>query len=148
MPSEIRTYDAIAVQRLLAHRHPFLLVDKIDVLEAGRRVIGIKRLTAGEWWSSPTPATPIAFPLVVEALAQTGAALLIDLVDTASGAVGYFMGADHVRFRHSARAGDTLRLDVTLRQWKRGICKTRGVATVGDLVVATADLTTIVRGAK
>jgi len=91
MPSEIRSYDAVAVQRLLAHRHPFLLVDKIDVVEAGRRVIGIKRLTAGEWWSSPTPATPIAFPLVVEALAQTGAALLIDLVDTASvAAQGHF----------------------------------------------------------
>lgn len=145
MPSEIRSYDAAAVQRLLAHRHPFLLVDRIDIIERGKRVIGVKQLTAGEWWSSPSPARPIPFPLVLEALAQTGAAILVDLVDSAAGAVGYFMAAEHVRFRHSARAGDTLELDVTLRQWKRGICKTHGVATVDGRVVATANLTTIVR---
>jgi 3-hydroxyacyl-[acyl-carrier-protein] dehydratase len=148
MHTEIRSYDSAAVQRLLAHRHPFLLVDRIDVVEPGRRVRGVKQLTAGEWWSSPSSARPIPFPLVLEALAQTGAAILAGLVDVAAGAVGYFMAADHVRFRNAARAGDTLHLDVSLRHWKRGICKTHGIATIGDRVVVTADLTTFVRSAR
>ncbi|HVX41286.1 MAG TPA: hypothetical protein VHB25_17085, partial [Gemmatimonadaceae bacterium] len=65
--------------------------------------------------------------------------------DTAT--IAYFMGADRVRIRTPARAGDELRLDVTVRQWRRGICRTHGIATVGDSVVLTADLTTIVRPA-
>ena len=145
MPSEIRSYDTAAVQRLLPHRHPFLLVDRIDVVDPGRRVVGVKQLTASEWWSSPAPSRPIPFPLVLEALAQTGSAILVDLIQSGAGAVGYFMAANHVRFRHAARAGDTLRLEVSLRQWKRGICKTYGVATANDRLVATAELTTIVR---
>ena len=139
------TYDAQALQALLPHRYPFLLVDRVDVLEPGQRVVGIKRLTGGEWWMGQELSTPMPFTLVVEALAQTSGALIPDLADIGGGAIAYVMAADHIRFRRPAGPGDEIRLEVMLRQWRRHICRMHGVATVGGATVATADLTTVVR---
>lgn len=135
------------IQGLLAHRFPFLLVDQIRVVEPGRRVVGRKLVSASEWWAHmPGPTgTQMPYGLVVEALAQTSGALVRDLAEGVAGAVAYFMGIDRVRLRRAARPGDILTLEITLRQWRRGICRARGVATVDGSVVATADLTTIVR---
>ncbi|MHB1863911.1 MAG: 3-hydroxyacyl-ACP dehydratase FabZ family protein [Gemmatimonadaceae bacterium] len=132
---------------MVAHRFPFLLVDRVRVVEPGRRVVGTKRVSAGEWWCDPrTPvAAAMPFGLVIEALAQTAGVLLRDLTDGAPGALAYFMGADQVRLRRPARPGDELTLAVTLRQWRRGICRTRAVATVDGAPVARALLTIIVR---
>ncbi len=143
-----RVYDAVAIQALLPHRYPFLLVDRIEVAEPGRRVVGTKRLTGGEWWMARESWDPIPFTLVLEALAQTSGALIPDLSPPAAGtgAIAYFMGADRIRFRRPGRIGDALRLEVSLRQWRRGVCRTRGVASVEGVVVLTAELTTIVRG--
>jgi 3-hydroxyacyl-[acyl-carrier-protein] dehydratase len=139
-----RRYDAAQLHQLLAHRYPFLLVDAIDVVEPGSLVIGRKLLSAGEWWSAASSSIPSV--LVLEALAQTSAAVLADLVDGATGAVGYFASANRVRFRHGARVGDELLLRVALIHWRRGICRTRGVATLSNgAVVATAELTTVLR---
>ena len=137
------SYDAQALQGLLPHRYPFLLVDRIDVVEPGKHVIGYKRLTTSEWWSE-TP-TDVPLPLVLESLAQTSGALVHDLANGMSGAVAYFMGADRVRFRRAARPGDELRLDVRLLVWRRGLCRTKGVATIDGARVVSAELTTIVR---
>jgi len=85
--------------------------------------------------------------LVLEALAQESGALIEGLADVAAGAVAYFMAANHVRFRNAAHAGDELTLDITLRHWRRGVCRTRGVAMLTNgAIVATAELTTIIRG--
>ena len=150
MPARI--YEASDLERLLPHRYPFLLVDRVEVLVPGRRVRATKRLTAGEWWSERHPEQAVPFTLILEALAQTGGALIPDL-DMGSGppapAVAYFMGADSVRMRRPPRVGDHLILTVDLVQWRRGICRTRGTATVsetGDLVLS-ATLKTIVRRA-
>jgi 3-hydroxyacyl-[acyl-carrier-protein] dehydratase len=83
--------------------------------------------------------------LVVEALAQTSAALLVDLLESAEGAVGYFAALDRVRLRAPARPGDTLALTVTLRSFRRGIAKMHGLAETRGRVVATAGFTTVVR---
>lgn len=142
-----RSYDSAALHRLLAHRHPLLLVDRVEVIEPGHHVIGTKLLSAAEWWAQSDMAAPFPFVLIVEALAQTSGALLEHLTDGAQSAIAYFMGAHHVRFRAAARAGDRLTLDVTLLQWRRGVCRTRAVARLADgTVVTTAQLTTIVRG--
>ncbi len=143
--SAARTYDTEALQRLIPHRYPFLLVDRVEVVEAGVHVSGIKRLTGGEWWMPIDRADPMPFTLVLEALAQTSGALIPDLAADIRGAIAYFMGASRIRFRRPARVGDELRLDVHLRQWRRGVCRTHGRASVNDAVVLTADLTTIVR---
>ena len=140
--------EAASIQSLLAHRFPFLLVDRIRVVEAGRYVVGTKRVSAGEWWggADTPPDIEMPFSLVIEALAQTTSALLRDLTEGATGTIAYFMGADRVRLRRPARAGDELELAVTLLQWRRGICRTRGVATVNGEFVASAVLTIVVRG--
>ena len=143
----LRTYDSADLHRLLAHRHPFLLVDRVDVIEPGRHVIGTKLLSAGEWWAKPDPMAAFPFSLALEALAQASGALVEGLTDGAAGAIAYFMGVHHVRIRTAAHAGDRLTLDIALIQWRRGLCRTRGVARLADdAVVVTAHLTTIVRG--
>ncbi|MDF1502537.1 3-hydroxyacyl-ACP dehydratase FabZ family protein [Roseisolibacter sp. H3M3-2] len=154
LPLPVARYDADTLPGLLAHRYPILLVDRIDVMARGQRVVGHRQVTGNEWatggvagfggagWEPGLPGV-----LVVEALAQTSAALLVDLVDTSAGVVGYFAGLERVRLRGRARAGETLALEVTLRAFKRGVAKLRGAARVVDdgRVVATADFTTVVR---
>lgn len=139
----------IDVLSLLPHRYPMLLVDRIVETVPGKRAVGIKRVTSGEWASGAPGGTSTAgeMPhlLVVEALAQLTAAILVGLIDGASGAVGYFLGIDHVRFRGAVTPGDELRLEVELVQFRRGMCRTRGVARVGDTVVVRANMTTVVR---
>lgn len=142
-----RTYEGKALQALLPHRYPFVLVDRIEVVDPGRHVVGTKRLTGSEWWGRAGAADGIPFVLVLEALAQTSGALVPDLVGATAGITAYFMGADKVRFRQSARVGDVIQLDVTLQQWRRGICRTRGIATLQDdgAIVVSAELTTVIR---
>ncbi|MBV9880040.1 MAG: beta-hydroxyacyl-ACP dehydratase [Gemmatirosa sp.] len=143
--------SALDVRALLPHRYPLLLVDAITDVEPGRRAVGRKCVTGAEWCAG-SPAglgRPGAMPhtLIVEALAQLSAAILVGLVDRAEGAVGYFLGLDRVRCRGTAAPGDVIELEVALVQFRRGICRTRGVARVGSTVVVRADLTTVVRPA-
>lgn len=138
--------DNEAIHALLGHRHPFLLVDRIDVVEPGRRVIGMKRISSGEWWCEGHDAGSIEFPfsLVIEAMAQTTGALIRDLAGVTGGGIAYFMGVNHVRLRTFARPGDELTMELTLRLWRRGICRAHGVARVSRGLVASADLTTVI----
>jgi 3-hydroxymyristoyl/3-hydroxydecanoyl-(acyl carrier protein) dehydratase len=140
-----RRYEGAALDALLPHRYPFVLVDRIDIIEPGKHVVGSKQLSGSEWWSDNRAAGTMPFALVLEALAQTSGALIPDLVGGSEFTTAYFMGADRVRFRQPALAGERLWLDVTLQQWRRGICRTRGVATINEAVVVTATLTTVVR---
>jgi 3-hydroxyacyl-[acyl-carrier-protein] dehydratase len=140
-----RRYEGAALDSLLPHRYPFLLVDRIDVIEPGKHVVGCKQLSGSEWWSDDRATGTMPFALVLEALAQTSGALIPDLIGASESTTAYFMGADRVRFRQPARAGERLWLDVTLQQWRRGICRTHGVATINDAVVLTATLTIVVR---
>lgn len=141
------------VVALLPHRYPFLLVDAITALDPGRRAVGIKRVTDGEWCAGApaalgtAPGGVMPHGLVVEALAQLSAAIIVGLLDAPEGAVGYFLGFDRVRYRGHVRPGDELRLEIVLRQFRRGICRTHGTAHVGDTLVVRADLTTVVRPA-
>jgi 3-hydroxyacyl-[acyl-carrier-protein] dehydratase len=155
-PAPVARLDSHAVLALLAHRYPFLLVDRVDVLERGRRVVGAHRVTGAEWASGESmgrasggvvlgTADGMSGLLVVEALAQTSGALLLDLLDDTGSAVGYFAAIERVRLRGPARPGDELRLTVTLRSFRRGVARLRGVADVADRLVATADFTTILR---
>lgn len=137
------------VLSLLPHRYPFLLVDRVTEVEPGKRAVGVKRVTSGEWSSGTSAAligvSGMPHTLIVEALAQLTAAILIGLVDGADGTVGYFLGIDRVRFRGAAMPGDDLRLEVELRQFRRGMCRTHGVASLDGRTIVSADLTTVVR---
>lgn len=140
------TFDPMT---LLPHRYPFLLLDRITDVEAGKSARGIKNVTGGEWCVGETGgadrARDMPHLLIVESLAQLSAALFATLMVGAEGAVGYFMGIDRMRCRGRARPGDVLQLSITLRQFRRGVCKTHGVARVGTVDVVRADLTTILR---
>ena len=152
--------DNVAVQQLLAHRYPLLLVDRVEVAEPGVRVVGHKLVTGGEWFAlgarapeygawSGAPSLAMPPLLIVEALAQTSGALMLGLLDqVGEGALAYFVGFDGVRFRDPALPGDLLRLEVTLSQFRRGICRTRARATVDGRLAVSATLTTVLRPAR
>lgn len=136
-------------QRLLPHRYPFLLVDTIDEVDVGRSARGTKLVTGSEWLIVGTRDTHArrAMPhmLIVEALAQLSAAVMHGLLDGGEGAIGYFMGINNARFRGAASPGDLLSMQVILKQFRRGICKTRGEATVDGRSIVRVDITSIVR---
>lgn len=147
------------VLSLLPHRYPFLLLDRITVLEPGMRAVGIKRVTSGEWFfgeSSLDAAHPhgrlaemiVPNGLIVEGLAQLSAALLVDERNGVAGPmVGYFMGIDRVRYRGAARPGDEIELHIELLRFRRGILRTRGEAHVNGRRIVRAELTTVLRPA-
>ena len=137
---------------LLPHRFPLLLVDRITSVEAGKRATGIKTVTGNEWIAigsnRDAGAQEMPHLMIVEALAQLSAAVLVTLIEGGAGAIGYFLGINNVRCRGRAAPGDVLQLSIELRNFKRGVCRTHGIARVGDLDVVRADLTTIIRAAE
>lgn len=133
--------DIEAIQRILPHRYPFLMIDRVLEIEAGKRVVGIKNVSANEpFFQGHYPGQPV-MPgvLIVEALAQT-AAILMGYEETAGDRVPLFMGIDRARFRRRVVPGDQLRLEVEVIQRRRNIMKAEGRAFVGDDLAADAVL--------
>ena len=138
--------DAVAIQRIIPHRYPFLLVDRVVELEPGQRAVGLKNVTMGDpFFQGHFPDYPV-MPgvLIVEALAQIGAVALLT-TDEHAGKLALFAGIDNVRFKRQVKPGDTLRLEVELGQLRRNIGTGSGVATVdgeiawrGDFMFALA----------
>lgn len=123
----------IEIQKIIPHRYPFLLVDKIIELEEGKRAVGIKNVTINEpFFQGHFPGNPI-MPgvLIVEAMAQVGAVIVMTLEEN-KGKLGVFTGIDKVRFRKQVRPGDTLRIEVEMIAIKRNIGKADATAYVGD----------------
>jgi 3-hydroxyacyl-[acyl-carrier-protein] dehydratase len=127
--------DTVAIRRIIPHRYPFLLIDRIDELEPGRKAAGLKNVTANEeFFLGHFPEYPV-MPgvLIVEAIAQVGAVALLSL-DEHAGKIAFFAGINNVRFKRQVKPGDTLRLEVKLNQVRRGIGSGEGFATVdGDI---------------
>jgi beta-hydroxyacyl-ACP dehydratase FabZ len=131
------------IQRILPHRYPFLLVDRIIALEAGKRIVGLKNVSSNEpFFQGHFPGRPI-MPgvLIVEALAQAGGILaLLSGPENVGNPSLFLMGLDQVRFRQPVGPGDQLRLEVeTLRSGKK-FWKMHGKAFVGDTLVAEGEM--------
>src|SRR5574338_264684 len=139
--------DTASVLDVIAHRYPFLLVDRLRVVEPGRRALGLKRITGAEWLTHASTDAPSEMPglLVVEALAQTSAGVLLGLLDAATRAIGYFASAERVRFRSLPRPGDLLVLSVELVRFRRGVARLKGIATVDNRPAVTAEFAAVVR---
>ncbi len=123
--------DVRAIRRIIPHRYPILLVDRIVELEPGKRAVGLKNVTANEWFfEGHFPDNPI-MPgvLIIEALAQTGAIAALS-ADEFKGKLGLFAGIDGVRFRRQVVPGDQLRLEVEMDRLRRGIGRASAKATV------------------
>jgi UDP-3-O-[3-hydroxymyristoyl] N-acetylglucosamine deacetylase/3-hydroxyacyl-[acyl-carrier-protein] dehydratase len=133
--------DINAIQKIMPHRYPFLLVDRILSLE-GHRVVGIKNVTINEpFFAGHFPGHPIMpAVLIIEAMAQCGGVLLLNSVERPKDKLVYFMGIDKAKFRKPVRPGDQLRFELTLLRLKQRICKMEGKAYVNGDLVAEADL--------
>jgi UDP-3-O-[3-hydroxymyristoyl] N-acetylglucosamine deacetylase/3-hydroxyacyl-[acyl-carrier-protein] dehydratase len=134
--------DINAIQQIMPHRYPMLLVDKIVDLVDRKRVTGIKNVTINEpFFHGHFPGHPIMpAVLIIEAMAQTGGVLLLNTVERPETKLMYFLGIDNAKFRKPVLPGDTLRFELELIKLKGPYCKMRGEAYVGDELVAEADL--------
>lgn len=134
-------YNSNEIQSIIPHRYPFLMVDAIESIDENRTIVGIKAVSANEMiFMGHFPQHHI-FPgvLIMEALAQTGAVLLLSQEEF-KGKIAYFAGLDKVRFKKPVYPGDTLRLEVTLTQQRGSVGFAQATASVGGVVVASGDL--------
>jgi len=134
--------DSVQISKILPHRYPFLLVDRIEELVAGERVVGIKNVTINEpFFQGHFPGHPV-MPgvLIIEAMAQVGGVFAIISDQIGPDKVTYFTGIDNARFRRPVVPGDVLRIELVLSNCRRGLYCFTGKAYVGDTLVAEADL--------
>lgn len=128
--------DVNQIQEIIPHRPPFLLVDRILELEAGKRAVGLKNVTINEpFFVGHFPGFPV-MPgvLILEALAQVGATAILGLEEN-RGKIGLFAGVDEFRWRGQVKPGDTLTLEVEIIRLKGPIGKGQATAKVDGKVV-------------
>lgn len=130
------------IKEIIPHRYPMLLVDHIEELEEGKRVVAKKNVTINEpFFQGHFPHEPV-MPgvLIVEAMAQAGAVALLSLPDF-RGKTAYFGGLDKAKFRKKVTPGDTLILEVEILKVKSAAGIGKGIAYVDGKKVAEAELT-------
>ncbi|HWG35052.1 MAG TPA: bifunctional UDP-3-O-[3-hydroxymyristoyl] N-acetylglucosamine deacetylase/3-hydroxyacyl-ACP dehydratase [Gemmatimonadaceae bacterium] len=135
------------IMKVLPHRYPFLLIDRILEIEGKQRIVGMKNVTINEpFFQGHFPGHPI-MPgvLIIEAMAQVGGMLLMGGLEETEQKVVYFMSLDNVRFRKPVRPGDQIRFELDVIQIRGAVCKMRGVAKVDGELVAEAEMAAMVR---
>ncbi|MDA8354596.1 MAG: 3-hydroxyacyl-ACP dehydratase FabZ [Firmicutes bacterium] len=133
--------DAKQIQEVIPHRYPFLLVDRVLECQPGERAVGLKNVTVNEpFFQGHFPGYPV-MPgvLIVEALAQVGAVSVLSKEEN-RGKLAFFAGIEKCRFRGQVKPGDTLTLEVEMLRLRGSLGKGKGVARVGDQVVAEGEL--------
>lgn len=136
--------DIYKILKLLPHRYPFLLVDRVVEIDKGKRIKALKNVSINEpFFTGHFPARPV-MPgvLMLEALAQAAGLLSFDMLGEApdENTVFYFVGIDNARFKRPVEPGDQLILDVELDRIKGGIYKFKGVARVDGNVACEAEI--------
>jgi len=135
------------IMKVLPHRYPFLLVDRVLEIEEGKRIVGVKNVTINEpFFQGHFPGHPI-MPgvLIIEAMAQVGGMLLMGAVPDHENKVVYFTSLNNVKWRRPVKPGDQLRFELELLQVRGMMCKMSGIAKVDGQVVAEAEMGAVVR---
>ena len=136
--------DIHEILKLLPHRYPFLLIDRVIEIEMGQSLVAIKNVTMNEaFFNGHFPGRPV-MPgvLILEAMAQAGGVLAYKSMNTTAedGTLYYFAGVDKARFRRVVEPGDQLRIEVKLLRSKRNVWVLEGSAYVGDELACSAEL--------
>jgi len=132
--------DVVEIQKILPHRYPFLLVDRILEIDPGKRIVGVKNVTVNEeFFLGHFPGRPV-MPgvLIVEAMAQVGGVLLLKDMPEREHKLVLFAGIDEARFRRPVVPGDQIRFEVEVLRLKSSTCKLQGKAYVDGNLVAEA----------
>lgn len=140
-------FDINAIQKILPHRYPLLLIDKIVEFTLDEKIVSIKNVTVNEeFFQGHFPGNPI-MPgvLIVEAMAQTGGIMMLNGSDNMNDMQVYFMGIDKARFRKPVVPGDTLVIEAIMKSRRRNVCQFDAKAYVrGDLVCEASLMATVI----
>lgn len=143
----IASIDVMRIMEMIPHRHPFLLIDRVEQLKPFDSAIGIKCVTVNEpFFQGHFPSRPV-MPgvLIIEAMAQTAAVVVVHSLGAASeGKLVYFMTVDSARFRRPVMPGDRMEIHVTRIQNRRNVWKFSGEAKVDGTKVAEAVYTAMI----
>jgi 3-hydroxyacyl-[acyl-carrier-protein] dehydratase len=137
------TLDITEILRILPHRFPFLMIDRVIDITRRERIVAIKNVTMNEpFFTGHFPNLPI-MPgvLIVEAIAQAGGALLLTEVEDRADKLMVFTGIERARFRRPVVPGDQLRIEVEVKAWRVSAVRMEGKVFVGDKRVAEATVT-------
>lgn len=137
------TMDIGDIQRILPHRYPFLLIDRVVELERMRRIVAVKNVSVNEpFFAGHFPGFPI-MPgvLMVEAIAQAGGALLLTEIPDRDQRLMVFTGIERAKFRKPVVPGDVLRIEVEVLAWRVTAVRMQGKAFVGDKLACEAVVT-------
>jgi 3-hydroxyacyl-[acyl-carrier-protein] dehydratase len=134
--------DYTAIERILPHRYPFLLVDRITELVPDTRIVGIKNVTLNEPYLTHPPEEPPALPFTIltEAVAQVGAIMILSKPENREKLI-YFMGIERVRYRHPVHPGDVVVIEATVRRLRSRMGVLKGIARVEGRIVVEGTMT-------
>ena len=141
----MRTLGIKEIMEVIPHRQPFLLIDRVDITEEGKKAVGYKAVTYNEpYFAGHFPQEPV-MPgvLIMEAMAQVGAVLILSQ-EGMQGKIAFFGGINKARFRHKVVPGTMLRMEVELTKQKGPMGVGEGKAYDGDTLVASGELTFMV----
>ncbi len=139
-------FDINAIMKIMPHRYPFLLIDRILDLVPDKSVTAIKNVTINEpFFQGHFPGHPI-MPgvLILEAMAQAGGVLLLNAIEHPDTKLVYFLSIDNAKFRKPVLPGDQLRFELEMQAFRRNTCKMTGQTFVDDNLVASADFMAMV----
>ena len=142
-PARGSTLDIVEIMRILPHRYPLLLIDRVLEMEPRQRIVAIKNVTFNEpHFQGHFPDYPI-MPgvLMVEAMAQAGGALLLTEIPDRESKLMVFTGIDDARFRRPVTPGDQLRIEVKVLNWRSRAVRMQGAITVEGKLVCEATIT-------
>ena len=142
-PADSTVLDVTQIQRILPHRFPFLLIDRVVSLTPRLKIVALKNVSANEpHFAGHFPGFPI-MPgvLIVEAIAQAGGALLLTEIPDRDNKLMVFTGIERARFRKPVIPGDQLRIEVEVLVWRSSAARMQGKAYVGDKLVCEAVVT-------